>query len=246
MALTTLAYNNKNYQISYELINNNQIKSILVLHGWGANKELMKQTFSKVLKDFNQIYLDLPGFGNSTIEEILNSKDYANIVLSFLKNKNLHPDIFMGHSFGGKICTLLLNKNIYPSSLLILLSSAGIVAKKSFKTRCKIKLFKILKKLGFAHLYKYFASKDGANLSPLMYETFKKVVDENCELDFAKIQNPTLIFWGIEDKATPLESGKKIYKLIPHSQFFTFEGDHFFFLQNAQKITQIIRNNHAK
>ncbi|EAJ5524137.1 alpha/beta hydrolase, partial [Campylobacter jejuni] len=169
MAQTQLSYKNKTYQISYEILGDLSLPQILILHGWGANKELMKQSFCPFLKDFCQIYMDLAGFGNSSVEEILNTQDYANITELFLKQKKLDVCFFMGHSFGGKVSTLLAKEK----DTLILLSSAGILAKKSLKVRFKIRIFKILKLFGLGKFYRYFASKDGVNLSPMMYETFK-------------------------------------------------------------------------
>ncbi|MCW1540114.1 alpha/beta hydrolase, partial [Campylobacter jejuni] len=93
---------------------------------------LMKQSFYPFLKDFCQIYMDLAGFGNSSVEEILNTQDYANITELFLKQKKLNV-CFLGHSFGGKVSTLLAKEK----DTLILLSSAGILAKKSLKVRFK-------------------------------------------------------------------------------------------------------------
>ncbi len=89
-------------------------------------------------------------------------------------------------------------KSKYPTrkrkDTLILLSSAGILAKKSLKVRFKIRIFKILKLFGLGKFYRYFASKDGVNLSPMMYETFKKVVDEDFSEIFAKQKAKSLIF----------------------------------------------------
>ncbi len=45
MAQTQLSYKNKTYQISYEILGDLTLPQILILHGWGANKELMKQSF---------------------------------------------------------------------------------------------------------------------------------------------------------------------------------------------------------
>lgn len=88
MAQTQLSYKNKTYQISYEILGDLSLPQILILHGWGADKKLMKQSFCPFLKDFCQIYMDLAGFGNSSVEEILNTQDYANITELFLKQKN--------------------------------------------------------------------------------------------------------------------------------------------------------------
>ncbi|MDL0103329.1 alpha/beta hydrolase [Campylobacter felis] len=239
MAQSIVVYKHQNYALSYEVIGLEKEEKILILHGWGANKELMINAFSHHLKDFCQIYVDLPGFGRSSVEEVLESEDYALIVGEFLKMKGWEIAYFMGHSFGGKICALLARKT--SNAFLILLSSAGIIAPKSFKVRFKIALFKFLKKLGFGSFYRFFASKDGANLSPLMYETFKKVVDEDFSAIFKSLENQSLIFWGEEDQATPLKSGELINTLIKKSTFYPLKGDHFFFLQNAKFIADTIK-----
>ncbi len=94
MAQTQLSYKNKTYQISYEILGDLSLPQILILHGWGANKELMKQSFCPFLKDFCQIYMDLAGFGNSSVEEILNTQDYANITELFFKTKKNSMSVF--------------------------------------------------------------------------------------------------------------------------------------------------------
>ncbi|MBM0637090.1 alpha/beta hydrolase [Campylobacter sp. VicNov18] len=234
MAQTQLVYKDKNYQISYEIIGEIFLPQILILHGWGANKELMKQSFWPFLKDFCQIYIDLAGFGKSSIAEVLNTQDYANIIKLFLKQKKLNVCFFMGHSFGGKISALLAKEQ----DTLILLSSAGILKQKSLKIRLKIRIFKILKRLGLGKFYPYFVSKDGVNLNPIMYATFKKVVDEDFSEIFSQQKAKSLIFWGKEDKATPLACGQILHELLQNSTFYPLEGDHFFFLKHSAFIAQ--------
>lgn len=213
---------------------NSKIPQILIIHGWGANKELMIKAFAKHFKRFRQIYIDLPGFGKSSISKPLTTKIYAKIVREFMQ-KFGEFDAVLGHSFGGKVAAVLNPKN------LILLSSAGILEPKPFKVRAKIAFFKLLKNLGLGKFYKLFISKDVAGMSPVMYETFKNVVNEDFSKIFANV-NPQkcLIFWGEEDHAVSLKSGEKIAELIKNSKFFKLKGDHFFFLLHPDFITQNI------
>ena len=76
-----------------------------------------------------------------------------------------------------------------------------------------------------------------------MYETFKNVVDEDFESEFAKSKSRALCFWGIDDTATPLYTGEKIAGLIKDSKFYPLKGDHFFFLQHAQFIANEIEQD---
>ena len=107
-------------------------RNIVFLHGWGSHKELMHQAFGGSFADYTHYYIDLPGFGASPYGEelestfdtpaarrqkvdsslhaqglrILDTSDYAHIVLAFLRELGIRADIIVGHSFGGKVAVL--------------------------------------------------------------------------------------------------------------------------------------------
>jgi len=234
MASKEIIYKEQTFKLAYELVNPMQEEVLLVLHGWGSNKEIMKQAFGKSLPDFKHIYLDMPGFGKSNNEMILTTEEYAKIVQLFLDALSVTATIAMGHSFGGKVSTLL------NTPCLVLLSSAGVVTEKPWSIKLKIATVKFLKPLGMTFIRDMFKSKDVENMSHEMYETFKNVVDEDFEASFAKSKSRALCFWGKEDTATPLYTGEKIAGLIENSEFYPLDGDHFFFLQHKDLIAQTI------
>lgn len=235
MATKNISINNKTFTVSYLILNPTKKQDIVILHGWGSNKRLMKQSFARQFEQFRHIYIDLPGFGQSSNNYTLCTQDYAEIVQIFLDEIQSDKYIVMGHSFGGKVGVLLRPVN------LILLSSAGILVTKSLKVRIKIRLFKLLKLFGLSRFYRVFASKDANNLSHNMYQTFKNVVDEDFSNIFASFQGKAYIFWGRDDTATPLSSGKKISKLIKNSEFYPLDGDHFFFMKTQNQIDNKIK-----
>jgi pimeloyl-ACP methyl ester carboxylesterase len=234
MAVKEISYKEQVFKLSYEIVNPSGVESMLVLHGWGSNKEIMKQAFGKELKEYKHIYLDMPGFGASSNDMILTTKDYAEIIQKFLDILDVNPTIIMGHSFGGKVSTLL------NPSTLVLLSSAGVVTEKPWSVKVKIATFKFLKPLGMKKIRELFVAPDAQGMSHEMYETFKNVVDEDFEDEFAKSKSRALCFWGIDDTATPLYTGEKIAGLIENSKFYPLEGDHFFFLKHAKFIADEI------
>ena len=240
MALKEIDYKEQKFKLSYEIVNPTSKETILVLHGWGSKKEIMKQAFGKELKEYRHIYLDMPGFGASTNEMILTTKDYGEIVKLFLETISIEPLVVMGHSFGGKVATLL------NSPYLILLSSAGVVTEKPWSIKLKIATFKFLKPLGIQRIRQLFVAPDAQGMSHEMYETFKNVVDEDFEAEFAKSKSEALCFWGIDDTATPLYTGEKILKLIENAKFYPLEGDHFFFLKHAKfianEVEKVLKN----
>lgn len=238
MALKEIVYKDKIFSINYEILNLKKDKNIIFLHGWGSNKDIMKSTFGNYLKDFKHIYIDLPGFGKSPNSEVLTTSDYANIVDIFLRELGIKKDIVVGHSFGGKIATLL------EPDLLVLLSSAGILEEKPFVVKAKIFFYKLLKPFGGKKIREFFVSRDAKKMSETMYETFKNVVDEDFEPIFKNYKKEAIIFWGEKDMATSLESGKKIASLIEKNRFYQYDGDHFFFLKHSKDISKKIEDSY--
>ena len=236
MAVKLIELDSLHFEISYEILNKEAKKDLVILHGWGANKELMKNVFSPYLKNYRHIYIDLPGFGKSSNDYVLDVYKYTDIINKFLRSINAKKDLIMGHSYGGKVATLL-NPDV-----LILLSTAGIIEEKTFSVKLKIKISKILNSLGLGKISKIFRAKDVNTMSENMYETFKNALKEDLSKDFKDFKNKALIFWGQRDTATSLVSGKKINSLIKNSTFISYKEDHFFFLKNAKDISTRIEN----
>ncbi len=47
MAKRVCSYKKIDFEISYEILNLRSDKSIIFLHGWGSNKEVMNRLFQK-------------------------------------------------------------------------------------------------------------------------------------------------------------------------------------------------------
>ncbi len=232
MAKKTIFYQENHFEIAYDYIDNKASENIVFLHGWGSNKEIMQIAFKAHFRNFNHFYIDLPGFGRSFNDKPLFTKDYAKILEFFFSSLELYPSVIVGHSFGGKVA-VLLEKDV------ILLSTAGILEPKPLKIKLKILFAKFLKKLPIKFGTNFLRSQDANNLNEGMYQTFKNVVDEDFSEIFAKFSKKATIFWGINDKATSLDSGKKISKLIKNSRFFELKGDHYFFLEQGGEIDRL-------
>ena len=231
MAVKSIQYKQHTFDISYEIVNPTAGVDLIVLHGWGSNKNLMKQSFAPFMDSFRHIYVDLPGFGGSSCSMVLTTADVARIVELFMVHINASKDIILGHSFGGKVATLLEAK------VLVLLSSAGIFTPKSLKVKFKIRLFKTLKLMGLSKFRSLFVAEDAKELSEYMYQTFKNVVDEDYSDIFASYKGKALLCWGKDDTATPLSSAEKIATLMKESKLEVYDGDHYFFMKNAQDVS---------
>ena len=56
MASKEIIYKDKTFSLSYELINPQAKDVLLVLHGWGSNKEIMKQAFGTKLAGYARVW----------------------------------------------------------------------------------------------------------------------------------------------------------------------------------------------
>ncbi|MDA7816635.1 alpha/beta hydrolase [Sulfurimonas sp.] len=232
MAVKSIQFNQHTLDVSYEIVNPNAKVDLIILHGWGSSKRIMKNSFSSYMDSFRHIYIDLPGFGNSTCNLTMSTKDYARVVELLMIHLNASKDVIMGHSFGGKVALLLEPK------VLVLLSSAGIYVPKSLIVKAKISITKVCNFIGLSKLPKLFRAADAKTLNEPMYETFKNVVNEDFSDDFSAFENKALLCWGEDDTATPFHTGMRINKLIKDSSLLRYPGDHFFFINCAEDISQ--------
>ena len=230
MAVKSFFYHGNALSLSYEILNPNGTTDILFLHGWGSSKGLMKQAFGKTLPNFRHIYVDLPGFGGSLALDGLTTADYAAIIEQLIEELGLTKTVIVGHSFGGKVATLL------NPQLLVLVASAGILVPKPFKIRAKIALFKLLKITKLTSLRRFFVAPDAQGMSEGMYQTFKNVVNEDFSATFGAFAHRALLCFGDTDTATPLWAGEKIAQLIKNSRLVAYHGDHYFLFKAGASI----------
>ncbi|MDE6613077.1 MAG: alpha/beta hydrolase, partial [Clostridia bacterium] len=88
---------------------------------------------------------------------------------------------------------------------------------------------------------KHFGSEEYRTLSPVMRESYKKIVNEDLKDCAAQIKNETLLIYGAADKTTPWdEEGKTFNSLIKGSRLEIIEGGHFCFTESIEAFNKLI------
>lgn len=238
----------ENLKIHYKVIGCGD--PVLLLHGWGGNLEHFSW-LQKLLKNQFTIYtVDLPGFGlSSPPKKIWGSTEYANLIATFINSTKIVSPILIGHSFGGKIIIKLVTSNLIKAKKIVLISSAGVRLKKSFKINLMIYSFKFLKNLvqlpiiknifgsKFELYRKKFGSNDYRNANGIMRAILVNSINEDLTALLPHIEAPTLLLWGDMDPSTPIRAGHIMKQLIPRSELKIFPGSgHFPFLDNYEKV----------
>ena len=200
--------------------------TLVLLHGWGQNIEMMQPIGDNLSKNFRVIIVDLPGFGLSEEPKtVWTLYDYVECIHEILKDLKVENPILIGHSFGGKISLLYSSKY----NVTKLITFAGPFKKEIKKLSFKTKILKGLKKVpvinkleGFAK--KHIGSTDYKQASDLM----RKIMVEHVNLDITeevkKIKCPTLLIWGTNDEAVSINDAYELEKLISDCGVVEYEG----------------------
>ena len=237
--------NIKNVNVNYTFYDNKSKTNLIFLHGWGQNIEMMMSLAKPFSKKYNVLIIDLPGFGNSDEpKEVWDIYDYADMVYELSKELKIDNPILIGHSFGGKISLAYATK--YKAKKLVLLASPYKVKIK--KETLKMKIFKTLKKVpilkGLENYVKnHVGSTDYKNASEMMKKILVKHVNLDLTEEVKKIKCPTLLIWGTNDTAVPIEDAYELEDLIQDSGLVTYEGcTHYAYLERLGQTIKVIES----
>ena len=218
--------------------------TIVLLHGWGQNIEMMKPIGDNFKDKFNILIIDLPGYGKSDEpNKTWTVFDYSDMVHELLEKLDIKNPILMGHSFGGKISIDYASR--YNVKKLVLFASP--FKKEIQKESLKLKMLKTLKKVPILNKLENFAkrhigSTDYKNASVRMREILVQTVNLDLTEEAKKITCPTLIFWGTQDKAVPVDEAYELEKLIKDSGVVIYEGTHYTYLEYLPQVVNVLQS----
>lgn len=233
-----------------------QGQTILLLHGWGSSLDVWARiaTFYKSKGGYRVIAVDFPGCGKSPLPgNPLNLDDYTNLLVGFCNYLNLENPIIFGHSNGGRVTLSAAGQKLISPLKIVLFGSAGIKAKTTFKKAVKQYSFKTAKffltlppiknqtKDLLNKVRGYFGSSDYNNAPEVMRKTLVSLVNSDISHLLPNISCPTLLIWGSNDTAVPVEDAKKMEKLIPDAGLCILDGcSHFALIERPYDVELIL------
>ena len=233
-------------------------ETVVILQGWGTHLG-MYDSIADILKEkYTVIQFDFPGFGGSDEpREPWNVDAYADFFCELMQELGVKKATLIGHSYGGRVIIKLAARESIPFEIknIVLIDSAGIMPKRSFAQKMKIKRYKVLKKiLNMKLVYALFpeliddwrsrqGSADYRNASDMMKKCMVMAVNEDLTDLLPKIKQETLLIWGDKDTATPIGDAKIMDEMIPDSGLAVISGTgHFSFLENPGVFAGIMKS----
>lgn len=219
--------------------------TLVFLHGWGQNIEMMKMVADPFEEENDIIIVDLPGYGKS--EEptrVYTVYDYVECIKSLLDSLKVKNPSLIGHSFGGKISLLYASK--YDVHKLVLLASP--FKKEIEKLSLKTKMLKTAKKIPGLNKLEDFAKKhigsvDYRNASPMMRQILVETVNLDITEEVKKIKCPTLIIWGTNDEAVDVKRAYELENLISDAGVVIYENcTHYAYLERLGQTINVLKS----
>ena len=225
-------------------------RDMVLMHGWGQNKEMMQAIFDHFKDRFHVVSLDFPGFGESAEPpEPWGVPEYEAYFAEFINALGLKDPILIGHSFGCRVAIRYAADHQDNVRKMCLTGAAGIKPKRGLDYQIRTKAYKagkwFLKVTGqtkkLEELQNNSGSEDYRNAKGVMRATFVKVVNDDLAPVLKDVKCPVLLVWGEFDEAAPLWMGQQMEKEMADAGLAVFEGDdHWAYWHQAARFNTVL------
>ncbi len=224
--------------LHYVYLEGGQGEPLMLLHGFGGNKDTFTYVSKYLVKRYRVIIPDIIGFGESSHPQQADYSPTAQAEQLRLLSQALHLEKLhlAGNSMGGQIA--LLYAALYPSEVnsLWLLSPAGIwsVQNNLLNTISQtghnplvannLDEYRNVMALGMRKppfipqpMLKVLAQERFDNVA-LETVIFEQIMAQSIEQQIKGMPVPTLIVFGEQDRVIPVETANVLSELLPHSK----------------------------
>jgi pimeloyl-ACP methyl ester carboxylesterase len=221
----------------------------LLLHGWGSSRRMWDRPVREFSKAARCWMVDLPGFGDSPlVSPDGNPGDldhYTDALAEFCVQKNIRPQVVIGHSMGGLLTLKLALAHPELMERLVLVSpvvSGRFLTLGLGRLLARYPARALALRLGWL-----WTLVQSPHLAPIMalpwvtnpsvkarvYGDMQRVqwpaaltllslASQNLTPRLHEIQQPTLVLVGTRDLTVPPSEGRLAARLIPNAQLVEF------------------------
>jgi pimeloyl-ACP methyl ester carboxylesterase len=199
---------------------------VVFLHGWARRGQDFSASASELAdQGVASVALDLPGFGSSPLPTVAGgARHYAELLAPALRQMNAQPLVLVGHSFGGKIATVIAATHPQLVRSLVLTGVPLVRGTASSKSPWRYRVIRALHTKGMTSDEKMeaarqrYGSTDYRNATGLLRDVLVATVNESYEAELALVAAPVVMVWGELDDVAPVSVAERAATLLhaPH------------------------------
>ena len=220
---------------------------VVMLHGWGAFKELWWSTLRGLGRDYRCFALDFPGHGASPLGRAATIAGLADAVAAFCAALDLPQVVLMGHSMGGVVALELALHRPALVARLVLVDAAIDAHLMPFYARTYLiptfgwSLLRLTQLLGrtfrpigarvphehgngwvrpWLRRSAYLAGFEPEGLHRIYRSLFASQAGDR----LAQLAIPTLVVSGQFDSLVPAANSRRLARLIPAARYVEIRG----------------------
>ena len=205
----------------------------MFLHGYLSSKEAFAAQVAYFSRFYRVTAIDFLGFGGSRyLTTAFSVDDYAEWTKNVLSSLGVSAPHVIAHSFGCRVAVKMASKDASVFDKILLTGPAGVILRRGLGYTIKVRAYRAVKRFAPRFAEKRFGSAEYRTLSPVMKESYKKIVNEDLRDCARKIENEVLIVEGNKDKTTPLREALAYLGCFKNGRLRLAQGGHFAFVDD--------------
>jgi pimeloyl-ACP methyl ester carboxylesterase len=235
--------------VHYEVYRQHPSNPVMILvHGFLSSSFCYRKIIPLLKEDFTIITIDLPPFGKTekSTEFVHSYTNMAKVVIRLAEGLNIKRAYLVGHSMGGQVSLNAAKQRPDLFEKVVLLCSSGYMkgVHPSLKVGSYFPYFYlcikhwlasqgILKNLNNVVHDRSLIDQEMMDgymepfLDDKIFRALNRMIrDHEGDLsseELKKIEQPSLLIWGNEDKVVPISIGERLQDDLPNSTFFSFK-----------------------
>ena len=205
----------------------------MLLHGYLSSKEAFFHQIEYFSRFYRVTAFDFLGFGHTVpLTKPFSVGDYAAWTTETLRALGVRKPHVIAHSFGCRVAVKMAAENGDAFEKILLTGAAGVVLKRSLAYHCKVRAYRLVRRFAPQYAEKKFGSAEYRTLSPIMKESYKKIVNEDLRACARCIKNEVLIVQGDRDTVTPMKEARAYLDCFARGRLRVMGGGHFAFVDD--------------
>jgi pimeloyl-ACP methyl ester carboxylesterase len=220
------------------------------LHGWARNSEDFRAVARELARrGVASVALDLPGFGASAPPSVAGgARHYAELVLPTLREIANEPLVLVGHSFGGRVSTVIASTNpevvrsLVLSSVPLLRVTSPLNSPRGYRIVRRLYARGLVSDARMEVARQKYGSLDYRRAQGVMRDVLVSSVNESYEAELSRIHVPVVFLWGENDLDVPFEIARRSAVLLegPHVEHVVSGVGHLVPLEAPEALVRVV------